>query len=117
MRRISAMTLGFVMVFIGIQLNLVETYVLTPRFSNFLSENASPGEIPTLATQNQQANNPAYNSPYYQASFSGNVPTMSQQMGPRPTGPKIVSPPGWLCWPILFLGTVVFLHGLSLRRE
>ena len=41
MRRTSIMTLGLVLIFIGIQLNLVDTYVLTPRFSNLLADHAT----------------------------------------------------------------------------
>lgn len=120
MRRTSIMTLGFVLIFVGIQLNLVETYVLTPRFSNFLMENASQLDSQPLVTSAaQNSNNPAYNSPYYQAAF----PTRSREFNPPHSSamglgvPKTVSTPGWLCWPILFLGTVVFLHGLSSQRE
>ncbi len=68
MRRTSIMTLGLVLIFIGIQLNLVDTYVLTPRFSNLLADYATverevvaaeaPAEVPS--------------SPYYQASYSNN---------------------------------------------
>ncbi len=117
------MTLGFVLVFIGIQLNLVETYVLTPRVSNFLMENA-PREDPQSASYSMSgnANNPAFNSPYYQASYPGGGSLANQQptagIGQTMLGtPKSFSPPNWLCWPVLFLGTVVFLHGLSVQRE
>ena len=35
------MTLGFLLVFFGIQLNAVDSYVLTPRVANFVSDNFS----------------------------------------------------------------------------
>ena len=119
MRRTSIMTLGFVLIFIGIQLNLVETYVLTPRFSNFLAENAvHPESQSSVFPFSGNNNSSAYNSPYYQASYPLTNIQQSQITGPVALGvSKSVSTPTWLCWPILFLGTVVFLHGLSVRRE
>jgi len=126
------MATGFVLIFLGIQLNLVETYTLTPRFSNFLSEHASAR--PTLDYSSINLPNPQINpnngftnqnfsqnnSPYSQASFpsanngGGLIPQQPfQTFGP----PKVIRPPSWISWPVLFLGTVVFLHGLSMRRD
>jgi len=128
------MTLGFVLIFIGIQLHLVKTYVLTPRFSNFLSANAplneppqmGPGlnqafNMPNINPNNQPNSN--YNSPYYQASYPGNNPAMNQPpiqplAAPSITVPaRTFSPPQWFCWPVLFMGTVLLLHGISMRRN
>lgn len=128
------MTLGFVLIFIGIQLNLVDTYVLTPRFSSFLSEHASPtqpqGYVNGLINPNSGVVDPAVaqnalqSSPFYQASYPGVQSNNVAMSGPvnRPVvpnyaAPKVVTPPSWLCWPVLFLGTVVFLHGFSMRRN
>lgn len=111
------MTLGFVLIFVGIQLNLVDTYVLTPRVSSFLSEQAAPVVQPqAVAVPQLNAANTNYNSPYYQASYSNAVSAAnSHSNGPQfLTGPKVLATPSWLCWPVLFLGTVVFLHGLSM---
>ncbi len=126
MRRTSVMTIGFVLIFIGIQLNLVKTYVLTPRFSNFLSVNAPRNESDSLAiagNPNFDRTNPAYNSPYYQASFPRNAAANQQPVGLAPmmtqmSAPaRAVSPPNWFCWPVLFMGTVMLLHGISMRRD
>lgn len=118
MRRTSIMTLGLVLIFVGIQLNLVETYVLTPRFSNFLTEHADPQDSESSGLSlSHNVNNGASNSPYYQASYPGANSQQMQKVGSALGGPKSVSTPSWLCWPILFLGTVVFLHGLSIRGE
>jgi len=38
MNRTVVMTLGFLLVFFGIQLNVVDSYTLTPRMANFLSD-------------------------------------------------------------------------------
>jgi hypothetical protein len=121
MRRTSAMTLGIVLVFIGLQLNLVDTYVLTPRFSNFFSANGQSENLTAFSpsTNLNQVDNGQFGSPFQQASYSANsglpnqLPTATNGLpGPRP-----ISPPSWLCWPVLFLGTVVFLHGLSMERD
>ncbi len=48
MRRISAMTLGFVLIFVGLQLHLVDTFVLTPRFSNLLSSGTTQFDGPQV---------------------------------------------------------------------
>lgn len=122
MRRTSIMTLGFVLIFIGVQLNLVETFVLTPRFSNFFSEN---GVAPSNGVAlNPQLLNPAnfdqYGrqaaNPFYQASYpAGN--SNPSFVPPAFSNQQQISPPNWICWPVLFLGTVVFLNGLSMRRD
>ncbi|MEM9942139.1 MAG: hypothetical protein AAF939_11180 [Planctomycetota bacterium] len=112
MRRTSVMTLGFVLIFIGIQLHLVDSFVLTQRISNFLSD---PVEVQANSQFVGQGNWPNQNNPTFsQTSF----PTAQTNQFPNLTKqqPKVFSPPSWLCWPFLFLGTVVFLHGFSMRR-
>lgn len=120
MRRTSIMTTGFALIFIGIQLNLIESYQLTPRFTNFLSENgggivtvpannvAQPSQFSLPSQVNQQ-----FNTPYYQASASSPPYNANLQSGAT----RVITPPTWLCWPVLFLGAVVFLHGLGKRRD
>ncbi len=133
MRRTSTMTLGFLLIFIGIQLNLVETYVLTPRVSNFLTENggsrfntnasvinpAGNGIVNVNPQFNRQPGiqNTPYNSPYYQASFpqAQSVPQFEPIANVGPA--KTFSPSKWLCWPVLFFGAVLLLQGFSLRRS
>ena len=107
------MTLGFVLIFFGIQLNLVESYELTPRFSNFLSENGGGG---VMQPATNVVNTQQYNSPYYQASYPSNIPYSQSNLSSAPGYVKTITPPSWLCWPVLFLGAVLFLHGLSKRR-
>ena len=109
MRRSSTMTLGFVLILIGIQLNVIQSYELTPRFSNFLSENG--GKVAVAPAAPNSANVPA-DSPYYQASFSNNANPAPAVGNPAGTIRSITTP-RWMCWPVLFLGAVVFLHGLG----
>jgi hypothetical protein len=114
------MTLGFVLIFVGIQLNLVETYVLTPRVSSFLSEHASSNPTDLANNDGLLGNNSSYNSPYYQASYPNGSGLLNRGNVAAPAifgRPKTITPPSWICWPVLFLGTVVFLHGFSMRRD
>jgi len=32
-------------------------------------------------------------------------------------GQKAITPPGWLCWPSIFLGAVMFLYGAALGKQ
>ena len=112
MRRTSIMTLGLVLIFIGIQLNLVKTYVLTPRFSNLLADYAIVEREVVVAGALAEVRS----SSYYQASYAKNNPAKSK-LGKSGLGYQKITTPTWLCWPILFLGTVVFLNGASKRRE
>lgn len=105
------MTLGFVLIFIGIQLAIVDSYVLTPRVANFLSENGTLE--PALQPTQPQAQNPYAASPFNQISYQQSaVPVVASTLNQRK-----ITPPGWLCWPMLFWGTVVFIHGFSKPRD
>ena len=129
MSRTAMMTIGFLLLFAGIQLNLVHSYVLTPRMSAFLSEKFS-NEAPVFATPQGQApiaipgvNAPIQNSPYQQASYPGGAvningaPIMRPMVNAGPNiGSRVISPPRWLCWPFIFLGAVMFLNGATMRR-
>ena len=94
------MAIGFVLVMLGLQLNFVESYELTPRFTNFLSEN---GQLSTGTG--------AYpNQPIFQqTSFGQGVAPYSVQQV------RVVTPPKWLCWPVLFCGAVLVLQGAARR--
>lgn len=112
------MTLGFVLIFLGAQLAIVDSYLLTPRISNFLSQqesDASIGNQLAVAPANGQTNRIA-NGPFRQVSYqNGSQPLVPGYQGV--VTQKRVTPPKWLCWPILFCGTVVLLHGATMRRD
>ena len=120
MSRTSLMSTGFLLIFLGIQLNIVESFTLTPRVSNFLSDNFSgnPNVNPNaIADVNpvpgfrQDANRQEYNSPYYQTAYSNNAPQFNNSLVPQVHN-RTFSPPRWICWPVLFLGAVLILQGL-----
>lgn len=108
------MTLGFVLIFLGAQLALVDSYLLTPRISNFLSQqelDVDRGANP-MALRNPQT----AGSPFSLAGYSnGRQPLVPGYQGA--VTQKRVTPPKWLCWPVLFCGTVVLLQGVSMKRD
>ena len=125
MSRTKKMAIGFFLVFLGIQLHLVESYTLTPRVAHFLSDNFAQDPSlggPIIATQTPPASNNGnqnYQSPYYQASFNNAAgvpaiqasnPTQSRTLNQR------VQPPRWICWPILFLGAFLLIQGATQSR-
>jgi len=115
MSRASLMSVGFLLIFAGIQLNVVESFTMTPRVSHFLNDNFSgnPNQIaasPLLRPQ-FDTNRENYNSPYYQASYASNAPQF-QQTSVSQVGNRTIVPPRWISWPVLFFGAVLILQGL-----
>ncbi len=106
MRRISIMTVGFVLIMVGVQLNVVESYRLTPRFSNFVSEHGGPVYLaePNLSPE-------SYTQSIQQASYYGNREAQVNLLPNQLSATKVINPPRWLCWPVLFLGGVLTLQG------
>lgn len=118
MSRTSVMTLGILLIFLGIKLNLVESYQLSPSATRFWMERIEdPAVAYQSATYGQSGGygfgaNQGYNSPYQVASYSN-----YNQAGPQLNwAPKTIAPPNWLCWPVFFLGAVLLLHGVSLKH-
>jgi len=116
MHRFNTMAFGFFLIFLGIQLNVVERYVMTPRTANFMS---ADGDLRSAFQQPVGSNgivNPANNSPYYQASYQAPNAAIAPAYSTSPISREI-RPPRWLCWPVLFLGAVILLNGLAVRRD
>ena len=120
MSRTSLMSTGFLLIFLGIQLNIVESFTMTPRVSNFVSDNFSgnPNVGPSAIAEanpvpgfGQDANRQNYNSPYYQTSYANDTPQFNNSLIPQVHN-RTFSPPRWICWPVLFLGAVMILQGL-----
>ena len=120
MSRTSLMSMGFLLIFLGIQLNIVESFTMTPRVSNFVNDNFSgnPNVNPNAIADNNlvpgfraDANRQNYNSPYYQTSYANNAPQINTTLIPQ-IHDRTISPPRWICWPVLFLGAVLILQGL-----
>jgi hypothetical protein len=111
MHRTSIMALGFFLIFLGVQLNVVERYVMTPRMANLMSADGTLRSAIREPINNVRNANKTYESPYYQASYQ--TPTTISSFSPAA---REIRPPRWLCWPVLFLGAVVLINGLTLRR-
>jgi hypothetical protein len=79
---------GIVVLFLGLQVRAVESYVLNEKTSKFLAE-----RIPALA------------------STDGNLMPAA---GPSPR--KTVHPPTWLGYAVISVGAVLILHSLAMKR-
>ncbi len=117
------MTSGLVLLLVGVQLNLVDTLVLTRTATVFLNERLSdPFESlevdrgglmglspsPRFAQNNYRSNTPRI----FNAGFSSQkLADAVSYLGPQ----KTITPPPWLCWPVIFSGVVTFLYGAALR--
>ena len=91
MNRNQWFMIGLILLFLGIQFRMVETYVLTPEFTQFLAERTGH----PLAAVNAAA-----------GSFSSSE---------RPTVTKPVKPPEWLGWCVGSMGFVCILHCLAMK--
>ncbi|QDU57989.1 hypothetical protein [Aeoliella mucimassa] len=87
--------LGMFVLLIGIQVRMVETYVLSPEATQFLAERSGN---PTVAAA---------------ANVSGSVQAST---GGSPTVTKSVNPPEWLGWCLISVGAVLVLHSLAMPK-
>ncbi len=139
MSRISQMTWGTLLILVGVQLNLIESFVLTPQATDFWNRRTAIGPVETVPGNYAAAGNgyfPGSNSswtsrltnssqsgfpfttPDYQRSAQSNTsswtspfrsPSYTNTIGSQ----KLVTPPSWFCWPPIFLGAVLFLFGAA----
>lgn len=111
MNRTVMMTLGFLLVFFGIQLNVIDSFVLTPRMTTFLSDQFSEEDGGLVrAVPMGDPNQP---TPYAQVGY---VPTPGLAMPAALEENRVIRPPSWIGWPIMFLGAVFFLNGVAVKR-
>ncbi|MCH2181249.1 MAG: hypothetical protein MK108_04520 [Mariniblastus sp.] len=132
MSRSSIMTNGILLVLFGFQLNLVDTYVMTPQFTGFWNERfsgplfAEETTAPQVAQQESSGfmssfgfgnsdQNQASAVPVSQASFSQDKNAADATISDDSL--KQFTPPSWICWPLIFLGAVLFLHGAAFGRD
>lgn len=110
MNRTVMMTLGFLLVFFGIQLNIIDSFVLTPRMTTFLSDQFSEDGDPLSAMPLIDPNQP---TPYAQVGYAA---TPGLAMPAVLEANRVIRPPSWIGWPIMFLGAVFFLNGVAVRK-
>ena len=146
MSRTSLMTWGLLLILVGVQFNLVESFVLTPRATevwnnrwNGYPNETVPGDYQITSNgyfQSSNGNNfsnPNYRSPQttsstpyampnYQRFQNSSVPAYRASFGNpiagnRYGGPqKMLTLPNWFCWPPIFLGSVLFLYGVASKE-
>ena len=84
--------LGLVLLLLGLQIRMVESYVLNEKASRFIAERVTP----TVADAN------------------GSVRPFMPALGPTPR--RTVHPPTWLGFALMSTGGVLILHSLAMKR-
>jgi len=97
MNRNHVLMLGAVILMLGVQLRMVDTYVLNSTTTTFLTEK--------LKLDVSQGND--LTSPFSQ---------IMQQVSAPAAQRKAIRPPRWLGWAFLSVGAVVMLHSLAMRK-
>ena len=83
---------GLVLLFVGIQFRLVETFVLNEKTSRFIAERVQPAV----------------------AGADGSSRPFLPAVGPAPR--RTVRPPQWLGWALMSIGSVLILHSLAMSK-
>jgi hypothetical protein len=83
---------GLVVLALGLQLLLVDTYQLTPEFTQFLAE---------------QTDHPV-------AAVNGAAAALTNSG--EPIAKKTLQPPDWIGWALISLGSVLILHSMGMKR-
>jgi hypothetical protein len=81
--------MGLVILFLGVQLRMVESYTLTQEATRFLAERS-------------------------QSSSTNAVFSLTSDMGAGPQ--KVIQPPEWAGWCLLSVGSVLILHSLAMKK-
>lgn len=132
MSQTSLMTSGLLLILTGVQLNLVESFVLTPRATEFWNERVNGGDLEIVPADYKDRGNGYFtnsttrsfsrSSTANQNGFPYSVPsfqrfrTGAQSVGSNFDGRhKMITVPTWFCWPPIFLGAAMFLFGAAGR--
>jgi hypothetical protein len=84
--------LGLVLLLLGLEFNMVDTFVLNGKFSQFLAERTG----------------------HPMASVNATTQTLLQSDSPPVQ--KNWSPPEWLGWSLLSIGSVLILHSWGMKK-
>ena len=85
---------GFLMLLIGVQLRMVDSFVLTPRASQFVERNMRQVSVRP-------------DDPY-------DLNSVLLSAGPTPK--RTITPPNWLGWAFLSVGGVLLLHAVTIQK-
>ncbi len=83
---------GVVLLLLGIQLRIVDSYVLNEKATQVLNKQGNNSQSPDLAT-------PALFMP-----------------AAAPVARKVIRPPTWIGWALISAGAVLILHSLAMKR-
>ena len=83
--------LGLVVFLLGLQLRYVDTFVLTEKATQFLAQKMQ------------------------EAQLASNDPAIAIAAA-APVAKKSVTPPRWLGWSMVSIGTVLVLHSLAMKK-
>jgi hypothetical protein len=86
---------GLVLFLLGIQLRMVEAFVLNEKATQFLAQRI----------QQLKGN---------QVASTSDLPTLFAAQSP--IAKKRVEPPKWIGWALVSVGTVLILHSLALKK-
>jgi hypothetical protein len=84
--------LGLILLLLGLQIRMVESYVLNEKASRFIAERVTPAV----------------------ADANGSVRPFMPALGPTPR--RTVHPPTWLGFALMSTGGVLILHSLAMKR-
>jgi hypothetical protein len=85
--------LGMVLLLLGLQIRMVDTYVLTPKCTRLLAEKTGHPMAAAIEAADK---------------FGG---PQSAAVAPHP-----LKPPDWLGWSLMSIGAVLILHSLAMKR-
>ena len=86
---------GLIVFLLGIQLRMVEAFVLNERATQFLAQKI----------QQFKGN---------QVASTGDLPTLFAAQGP--VAKKRLQPPKWIGWALVSVGSVLILHSLAMKK-
>lgn len=118
------MTVGFLMIFCGFHFRVVESFVLTPQATKFLNEQQDGFELTgsVISEQNDRVTTNATGGflPSYQSAGSGSNWSLASASKPVDSGEvskKVITPPNWMGWPMIYLGAVTALFGMTMQKH
>ena len=83
---------GLIVLFLGVQFRVVESFVLNEKVTRFIHER-------TAAAKGTSG-----------AGLSQLLPSVG------PTAHKSITPPNWIGWMLMSVGSVLILHSLAMKR-
>lgn len=86
---------GLLVLMLGAQFRLIETFELNERATQFIAQRMNAWKQPQMAS-------------------AGSLPAM--MAASAPVGRHRLNPPKWLGWALVSVGSVLILHSLSLKK-